>query len=90
MPESGKLIVFCRHTTFNTNIKKKNLFGGKQKYHSGKCFLLNLYFTCPNGQVVIKTYEHPEIIAHFGSILQIFSNISKINLVSLEARESFI
>ena len=41
------------YTTFNT---KNNFFsfGGKWKWHSGKCFSLHLYFTCPNGQVVIK------------------------------------
>ena len=52
--------MYCGHTTFNTKI---TLFlwggGGKKRYHSGKCFSLNLYFPCPNGQVVIKTYVAP-------------------------------
>ena len=33
--------------------------GGKWKCHSGKCFSLNLFFTCPNGQVVIQIYSAP-------------------------------
>ena len=54
-----RLKVYCEHTTCNTKKKKKKSFWGKEKCHSGKCVLLNLYFTCPNGQVVIKTYVAP-------------------------------
>ena len=51
LPESGKLKVYCGHTSFNTKITLFSFWG--------KCFSLNLYFTCLNGQVVIKTYEAP-------------------------------
>ena len=39
--------------TFNTKI---TLFLWGARCHSDKCFPLDFYFTCPNGQVVIKTY----------------------------------
>ena len=32
------------------------LLGASKNVIQAKCFLLNLYFTWPNGQVVIKTY----------------------------------
>ena len=51
----GKLKVYCGHTTFNTKI----IFlsgASKNVTRASVFFIVNLYFTCPNRQVVIKTY----------------------------------
>ena len=53
----GKLKVYCRYTTFSSLFLL-----GQVKMSIKEVFifiLLHLYFTCPSGQVVIKTYVAP-------------------------------
>ena len=53
LPDSDYLKVYCGHMTFNINMGgggcKWGASGVQVKMPFGKCFLLYLYFTCPNG-----------------------------------------